>query len=188
MRERAGAALRRVPAILGLAVVWVLLWGTFTPLTIVGGVLVAVVLTVLFPAPPVEDRLPLRPVALAGLLAYLVNDLVMSAVGVSWQVLRYGPRATGAIIAVPLLSRSDRVVTIMASAFTLSPGTAVLQIDLEREVWYVYALGPRDAAGIERARRQSLDLQRRVLAAFGTVDELARAQRHLLVAGEVRTR
>lgn len=177
---------RRLPVVLGLAVVWVLLWGTFTPLTLVGGVLVALALTALFPLPTADDRLPIRPLAVLGLVAYLAYDLVVSAVGVAWQVLRYGPRATGAIIAVPLLSRSDRVVTVMANAFTLSPGTAVLQIDQDREVWYVYALGPRDAAAIERVRRQSLDLQRRVLAAVGSVDDLARARRLMLVAGEVR--
>jgi multicomponent Na+:H+ antiporter subunit E len=56
---------------------------------------------------------------------------------------------------------------VLAAAVSLTPGTAVLEIDLERRVWFVYALGPRDAAGVERARRRIADVQRRVLAAFG---------------------
>jgi multicomponent Na+:H+ antiporter subunit E len=58
------------------------------------------------------------------------------------------------------------VVTLMANALTLSPGTTALEIDPERGVWFVYVLGPRDAAGVDRARRRVLDMQRRVLAAF----------------------
>jgi multicomponent Na+:H+ antiporter subunit E len=158
----------RLPRILWLTVVWVLLWGTFTPLTVVGGVVVAVVVTLLFPMPPAPDRLPVRPLPFLGLVGYLVYDLVVSTIGVSWQTLRYGPRACGAIVEIPLLSGSDRVVTVMAAAVSLSPGTGVLHIDLERGTWFVYALGPRDPAGVERVRRQVRDLQRRVLVAFGT--------------------
>jgi multicomponent Na+:H+ antiporter subunit E len=47
----------------------------------------------------------------------------------------------------------------------------VLQIDHDHDVWYVYALGPRDRAAVERARRRVLDMQRRVLAALGTPEE-----------------
>jgi multicomponent Na+:H+ antiporter subunit E len=158
----------RLPRLLWLTVVWVLLWGTFTPLTVVGGLVVAVLVTLLFPMPPTPDRLPVRPLRVAGLVGYLAYDLVVSTLEVTWQTLRHGGRARGAIVEIPLHSRSDRVVTVMAAAVSLSPGTAVLQIDLERGCWFVYALGPRDAAGVERIRRRVLDLQRRVLAAFGS--------------------
>jgi multicomponent Na+:H+ antiporter subunit E len=181
---RAGPGLRdrlraRLATVAWLTVVWVLLWGTFTPRSVVGGVLVAVLVTALFPMPVATDRLPVRPLRLLGLVAYLAYDLVVSGVEVTWQVLRYGPRARGAIVAVSLLSCSDRVVTVMANALSLSPGTMALQIDHDNGVWYVYALGPRDRAGVERARVRTLDMQRRVLAALGAPEELAEAQRRL---------
>jgi multicomponent Na+:H+ antiporter subunit E len=154
-----------------LTVVWVLLWGTFTPLTVIGGVLVALLVLTVLPLPPSARRLPFRPVPLLGLLGYLVYDLVVSTVEVSWQTLRYGPAARGAILETPLHTTSDRVVTLMANALTLSPGTTALEIDLERGVWFVYVLGPRDAAGVDRARARVLDMQRRVRAAFDTSPE-----------------
>jgi multicomponent Na+:H+ antiporter subunit E len=167
----------RLPSVLWLSLVWVLLWGTFTPASIVGGVVVAVAVMALFRLPLAPDRLPLRPLRLLGLLLYLVYDLVVSGAEVSWQVLRHGPSARGAIMAVPLISSSDRVVTVMANALSLSPGTMALQID--HDVWYVYALGPRDRAGVEKARRRVLDMQRRVLAALGTPEEQEEAVRLL---------
>ncbi len=169
----------RWPGIVWLTLVWVLLWGTFTPLTVVGGVLAAVLVTGLFRLPPAPDRLPFRPLRLLGLAGYLVYDLVVSAGEVSWQTLRRGPDSRGAIVAVPLLSASDRVVIVVANAFTLSPGTMGLQIDRDHAVWYVYALGPRDRAGVERARWRAMDMQRRVLVALGSPAEIAEAERQL---------
>ena len=168
-----------LPAVLWLTCVWVLLWGTFTPASIVGGLVVAVLVTALFRLPPATDRLPVRPLRICGLLLFLLWDIAVSGVEVSWEVLRHGPRARAAIMAVPLIASSDQVVTIMASALSLSPGTMALQIDHDHDVWYVYALGPRDDADVDRARRRVVDLQRRVLSALGAPDELAEAERLL---------
>jgi multicomponent Na+:H+ antiporter subunit E len=168
-----------LPAVLWLTFVWVLLWGTFTPASIVGGVVVAGLVVALFRLPPAADRLPVRPLRLVGLALFLLWDIVVSGAEVSWQVLRYGPGARGAIMEVPLVASSDLVVTVMASALSLTPGTMALQIDHDHDVWYVYALGPRDHADVERARRRVVDMQRRVLAALGSPDEQAEAARWL---------
>ncbi len=170
----------RLLSVAWLTFVWVLLWGSFTLLTIVGGVLVGFAVTALFRPGPVEHRLPFRPVALLALTWFLARDLVVSSLDVSRQTLRYGRNARGAILQVPLLSTSDRVVALIANAYTLSPGTLVLQIDLGRSLWYIYVLGPRDATGIERARTAAMEVQRSVLAAVGAPDEIAEARRALM--------
>jgi multicomponent Na+:H+ antiporter subunit E len=183
-RPRWAARVRpRVLEIVWLTLVWVLLWGTFTPLSIVGGVVVAVAVIGAFRFPPAEAHLPVRPLRLLGLVGYLVYDMVVSGAEVSWQVLRYGAAARGAVFEVPLLSSSDRVVTVVANALSLSPGAMALQIDHEHGLWFVYALGPRDGAGVERSRRRTMDMQRRVLAALGTTEELATAERLLAERG-----
>ena len=176
----------RLPRVAWLTLVWVLLWGTFTPQSVLGGVVVAVIVMALFPMPRLPDRLSVRPLRLLGLAAFLLYDLAASSVEVAWQILRHGTDARGAIVAVPLLTASDRVVTIMANALSLSPGAMALQIDQAHQVWYVYALGPRDRAGAERARMRTMDMQRRVLAAFGTAEELAEARRRIEQAGGPR--
>ena len=176
-RRPAGPALRpRALEIVWLTLVWVLLWGTFTPLSIVGGLVVAIGVLAAFRFPAPGPYLPVRPLRLLGLAAYLAYDTVVSGAGVSWQTLRFGRAARGAVIAVPLLTDSDRVVTVVANALSLSPGAMVLQVDHEHRLWFVYALGPRDRAGVEQARRRTLDMQRRVIAALGTPEELAAAE------------
>jgi len=171
--------LGRWPAVVWLTVVWVLLWATFTPLTVAGGVLVAVAVVALFPEPPPAQRLVVRPLPALRLVLYLVYDLVVSGVEVSAQVLRHGPRACGAIVRLPLFSRSERVVAVLASALSLAPGAMAVEIDIEAGVWFVYALGPRDEEDVERVRRQTLDMQRRVLDALGSQAERAAVRRAL---------
>jgi multicomponent Na+:H+ antiporter subunit E len=183
VRRRAHGLRARLPRVAWLTLVWVLLWGTFTPQSLLGGVVVAVIVTALFPMPRLPDRLAVRPLRLLGLAAFLLHDLAVSSVEVAWQILRHGTDARGAIVAVPLLTASDRVITIMANAVSLSPGAMALQIDQEHHVWYVYALGPRDREGAERARMRTMDIQRRVLAAFGTAEELAEARGRIAQAG-----
>ena len=185
-RRRAHGLRVRVPRVAWLTLVWVLLWGTFTPQSVLGGVVVAVLVTALFPMPRLPDRLVVRPLRLLGLAAFLLYDLAASSVDVAWQIMRYGPDARGVIVAVPLLTSSGRVITIMANGLSLSPGAMALQIDQANQVWYVYALGPRDRAGAERARMRTMDMQRRVLAAFGTAEELAEARRRIAQAGGPR--
>ena len=175
----------RLIEVVWLTLVWVLLWGTFSPLSIVGGVVVAVAVIGAFRFPVAGSHLPVRPLRMLALVGYLAYDMVVSGVEVSWQVLRYGPDARGAVYEVPLLSRSDRVVAVIANALSLSPGAMALQIDHAHGLWFVYALGPRDTAGVERSRRRTMDMQRRVIAALGTPEELAAATL-LLAAGRDR--
>jgi len=170
----------RLLSVLWLAFVWVLLWGSFTLLTVVGGLLVGLGVTALFRPGAVTHRLPLRPGALLSMAAFLARDLVVSSWEVSSQTLRHGADARGAILELPLLSRSDRVVALIAGAYTLSPGTLVLQIDHVSGRWYIYVLGPRDATQVEQARTRAMDLQRRVLSAFGDPEEIAEARRMLM--------
>jgi multicomponent Na+:H+ antiporter subunit E len=158
--------MRRWPQVLWLTVVWVLLWGTVSVKIVVGGVLVAVAVTALFPM-PVLPRLPFRPWALLRLGAYLLWDLVRSGAQVSWETLRYGRRARAGIVAVPLAAMDERVTTILAAAVALTPGTFVLQIDRAGGRLYVYALGLRAAPDAERVRRQLNVLQERVVRAVG---------------------
>lgn len=163
----------RISQLVWLTAVWVLLWGTVNARTVLGGVLVAVLVTAAFPLPPVRGHLSVRPLRLVRLAGYLLVELVVSGAEVSWETLRYGPRATAGIVEVPLRTGSDVVVGAVANAVSLAPGQFVLQIDRHRRVCYVYGLGIRGPEDVERVRRQVLSLQRRVVAALGSPDEVA---------------
>ncbi|ODT96992.1 MAG: hypothetical protein ABS81_30420 [Pseudonocardia sp. SCN 72-86] len=175
---------RKLPQLFWLTVVWVLLWGTLTPATIVGGIIVAALVTWLFPLPPMRDSVPFRPLRLLGLAGFLAFDLLRSAVDVAWETVLHGPGARAGIVAVPLLSGSARAVALLAGSVALTPGSYVLQIDRARGTFWVYTLGLRGADDVERVRRAMLVLQRKVIAAVGTAGELADCDRGLAAGTE----
>ena len=179
---RAATWPRRIPQVLALAVVWVLLWGSLTPTAIVGGLLIGLVVTILFPLPLLPDRLPFRPLKSLRLLVYLAIDLTVSGIRVSMVTLLRGPRARAGILGLPLYTDSDRAVTTIVAGCALTPGSYVLQIDRRRRRWYVYVLGLHREGAVERVRGQLMDLQMRVIDALGSDEEVRRC-REAVAAG-----
>jgi multicomponent Na+:H+ antiporter subunit E len=173
---------RRLPQLFWLTVVWVLLWGTFSPATIVGGIVVAALITWLFPMPLMPDPVPFRPLRLLLLAGFLAADLLRSAGDIAWQTVRHGPRARAGIVAAPLVSDSAHAVALLAGSVALTPGSYVLQIDRVHRTFWVYTLGIRSETDVERIRRAMLVMQRNVIAAVGTPAELAACDRGLAAA------
>jgi multicomponent Na+:H+ antiporter subunit E len=154
-----------------LFVVWVLLWGTLSPVVVLFGVVVAVATLLLFPL-PTRSGVFARPFRLLMLAGYMVWDLLTSAVVTSWEVLRYGPKTRSAVFAVPILAEADHVIVASANLVTLTPDTFVLQIDRQCGIFYVYLLGARSDDDVARAHRQVVELQVRVLNALGGAAEI----------------
>lgn len=155
-----------VARVLWLTTVWVLLWGSLTPVTVLGGLAVALGVSAVVRMPSVRDPIALRPLALLALGGHLLWDLVASNLDLSWHTVRHGRDTRACVVEVPLLTGSDRVTVAVANALSLSPGTMALEFDHGRRCWYLYALGPRTAEDVERVRRRATALQRRVVAAL----------------------
>ncbi|HWH28871.1 MAG TPA: Na+/H+ antiporter subunit E [Mycobacteriales bacterium] len=174
--------LTRSPAMLGwLTVVWVGLWGSVTVANVLGGLAVAAVLLVLLPVPQRPDQGRVRLLPLLRFVGFFAVELVRASAVVVWQVLR-GGRPRQAVLAVPAAGSSDRLLTLVANAVSLTPGTLTLEVDRERSVLYVHALDVGGPDGVERARRSIQRLERLAVLAVGT-DE---ARQRVAGQGEVR--
>ncbi|MBK1788050.1 Na+/H+ antiporter subunit E [Prauserella cavernicola] len=154
-----------------LVLVWVSLWGTLDVTTVVFGVLVALGVLVFFPLPVHRWNIFGHPLRLASLTLYVVWDLVLSAVRLAWDEFRHGSSVKAAIVAVPVLSDVDHVIASASNVLSLGPGRFVLQIDRANRIWYVYALGVRSRLACDKIHDDALDLQVRVIHAFGAPDE-----------------
>ncbi len=157
----------------GLTVIWVLLWGSFTPLTMVGGVLVAVVVLTVFPLPVVSYAGRIHPIGVARLAARFVVDLVVASVQVAALAFRFGHVPRSAIIAVELRAPSDLGLTLTAEALSLVPGSLIVEADRDKGVLYVHVLNVEDEAAADSFRQNVLDLETRIIRAFGSRPERA---------------
>ncbi|QPP05052.1 Na+/H+ antiporter subunit E [Streptomyces bathyalis] len=160
------------PTVLGLTVVWVLLWGTASVANVVTGILVGVIVCVVFPLPPIEAQVRLRPV---GLLRFTVRFLIDMAVS-SWRLNRYilgARRPQCAVLAVRMRTPSDLMLTATSVAVAAVPGSNVLDVHRASGTLFVHVVGAGEEAERERARYEVLRLEDRVVRAFGTRADVA---------------
>ena len=167
--------------VLWLTAVWVGLWGSLTPANVLGGLLVAATLLALplsggdAHAGPASS---VRPAALLRFVAFFAVDLVRASLQVVVLVLRPRARLRQAVVAVPVAGASDALLTVLANAISLTPGTLTLEVDRARSTLYVHVLqvgeGP-DA--VEKVRRDILALERLAIRAVGTPHARASLER-----------
>ncbi|MBL7261205.1 Na+/H+ antiporter subunit E [Paractinoplanes lichenicola] len=158
-------------AALGLTVIWVLLWGSFTPLTIVGGAVVAVVVLMVFPLPPVTYAGRIHPYGVLRFILRFLRDMVLASAQVAALAFRFGHTPRSAVIAVPLRCPSDLGLTLTAEALSLVPGSLIVDVDRKRGILYVHVLNVTDPASVEQFRQDVLDLESRIIQAFGSAAE-----------------
>ena len=149
-----------------LMLVWVLLWGSLSLANIVGGLAIAVVITLLLPLPvvPVEGRL--HPLSLLWLLLVVASQLVLSSIQVAWLSIKPGPPPLTAVLRAHLAIKSDLVLVLAVNIFNLVPGSIVLEIDQERRLVYMHVLDVGSEKAVARFYRQVMLTQRLLVAAF----------------------
>jgi multicomponent Na+:H+ antiporter subunit E len=157
----------QLPVLAWLTVVWVALWGDVSPMTVVGGFLVAVLACLVFPLPPLRLDVRVRPLALLRLVVRFAADVVVSSVQVARVVLRPARPLRNAVVEVNLRTPSDFVLTVVAEMTCLIPGSLVVEARRSTHTLFLHVLDVGDEAGVERFRQGVLDQEARVLRALG---------------------
>ncbi len=165
----------RLPVlIIWLTLVWAFLWGDLGVASLVAGLAVAI-FVVWIGRPADVHGLQLtsfHPLSALVFLGYFVVQLVISNLQVAWTVVRPRPGIHTAIVAVPMHVDSDGIVTLVANAVTLTPGTLTVDVrefdDGSPPVIYVHVLQFVD---VESVRADVLTLERLAVHAFGTTQQ-----------------
>lgn len=160
--------MKRALSILGLTVLWLVLWRDVSVANVVSGSVVAVVVSSGIPR-TAEHRV--RPLALLRFAGYFAVQLVRANIVLAREVLTPQNQIETGIIAVPLDGCSDFVTTIVANATSLTPGTLTLEVARRPEpVLYVHVLHLHD---LDDARADVEAMAQRVIAAFPRAAEVA---------------
>ncbi|MDO4888938.1 MAG: Na+/H+ antiporter subunit E [Actinomycetaceae bacterium] len=163
-----------IGTLLWITLVWVLLWGEMTPGNVLGGVLVAFVVTSAVPFPAARFDARFRPWALVRLGVIFAWDLVVASLKLSWFVLS-GRRPRSAIIRVALASESDAYLAMIAGMSALVPGTVVVDAHGPSGTLYVHVFDVGLSGGVSAAHNSILQLEERILRAFASRAQLIAA-------------
>ena len=156
----------RIWVLCWLMMVWVLLWGTISAANVLGGLAIALVITVLLPMPavPVEGKVHL--LSLLKLMVVVAYQLVLSSLQVAWLAIRPGPPPLTAVLRAGLAIKSDLVLALAVNIFNLIPGSVVLEIDQERRLIYAHVIDVGNEKAVDRFYRQVAQMERLLVATF----------------------
>ena len=156
-----------------LVVMWTALWGSPTPANLLGAVAVATGVLWVFPRAGAGDaKVAFRPFHFAVFLGWFLGQLIASSLRVAWLIVKpSGPsEMEPGIVAAPIRGLSDQLTSMVANSITLTPGTLTVELSRDPSVIYVHVL---EAHSPDDVRAQVLDLERRIVVAFGSAEARA---------------
>lgn len=167
--RRAGSrdALRVGAILVWSIVVWTALWGSLTVANVLWGAVLGALTLWLLPVQHKDHRVPVRIVSAARFALLFLWSLVKSSAEVAWEVVTPGSRINEGIVAVPLRTTSPGLITLLANAVSLTPGTLTLEVRHDPPTLYVHVLHVRD---VEDVRADVHHLESVALAAFADAD------------------
>jgi multicomponent Na+:H+ antiporter subunit E len=171
---RSARLLKRVVLGAWLLVVWLALWGSATIANVLGGLAVAAGVQLLPDPHPVGGRFRLRPLPALRFLAYFAYKMVEATLVVAREVVSRHDRINTGIVSVSLVGASDSLVTVVAGAYGLMPGSVTVEVESDPPTLYVHVLHLRS---VDDVRRDIRRLEVLAVRAFGSPEAVADVER-----------
>ncbi|PYY56163.1 Na+/H+ antiporter subunit E [Curtobacterium sp. MCSS17_011] len=162
-----------VPLVAGLTVLWALLWGSWTPLTLLCGIVVALLVTQALPLPPVPLSARFSIVHVLRFLVVWSGLVVVASFRVAWVAFRPRGVRRSSITLVQLHSTSEMTFTLATLAISLVPGSYVADVDLRRRRLLLHVLDTERLDQVEDERRVALRIEAMVIRALGSKQDVS---------------
>lgn len=176
--RRSRARLRWQPRqVFVLTLVWLVLWGQVNLVTIVGGIAVGTLITVVFPLLPIEWGGRFNPWGTLLLVAHLLKDLAVASFNLALFAFGRDMPSPG-IVRIDLRSHSDLYQVNTAELVSVVPGTIVVDARQRSRTLYLHVFDMRDPCMHDTVVSDTLALERRVVRALGSRAELADLDSH----------
>ncbi len=128
----------RIVSIVTLVAAWCALWGNLSTANVLSGLVIAVAVT--SPRISTAGIGGIRLVPLLRLLRFIAVDLVRSTFTVAVEILTPHDRTDESIVEIELPSESRHHLLLIVTSITLTPGTAVVDVDRDAGLLYIHLL------------------------------------------------
>lgn len=153
-----------------LLILWLLLWDDLSTANVLSGLLVGAAVLAFAQLPRITRGDPehvarIDPLRTLGFAGYVLYKLVESNLLLAWEIVTPRNSINTGVIAVPLRTRSDTAMMVVANVITLTPGTMTLEVTGSPPTLWVHVLHLDD---IERVRNDLLRIEELSVRAFGS--------------------
>jgi multicomponent Na+:H+ antiporter subunit E len=164
---------QELPLLVWLVIVWGALWQNFSPGNLLFGALIAVLVARMFYLPPVELGGRFSILHAVPFAVVFLGRVVAASFQLFWLAVARGPRISNAVVAVPLRSRSDLMVTATGHVISLIPGSLVVEVDRSTSTLYIHGINVGTEEAVRKLRKEVRDTEAGLIRIMGTKDELA---------------
>ena len=161
-----------LPLLIWLVIVWGALWQDFSPGNLLFGAIIAVMVAKFFYLPPVELSGRFNVLRAFAFAMMFLGKVVAASFLVLYLATVKGPKVRSAVVAVPLRSRSDLMVTATGHVISLIPGSLVVEVDRSTSTLYLHALNIYTEADIEEIRQEVQRIEAGLIRIMGTHQEV----------------
>jgi multicomponent Na+:H+ antiporter subunit E len=176
-RELRWRVWQQLPLLLVLVALWMMMWREVSWLSVVSGVVIAFIVVNVFYLPPVALTGRINAWWSFVFLVSFLAEVVAASFHVAWFAIRPARPPSSAVVAVQLHTRSDFIALLVSTALSLIPGSIVVEVDRPRSILYLHVFGTADREAVQRFRDKALQVERRIVRAIGSRDDLRRVMR-----------
>lgn len=158
---------------LWLTFVWCAAWRDFGVPSIAFGAILALLILLVFRLPTLylSNRFNLWYAIV--FTVYFFYQIARASMEVLWTVLTFKRPLRNAVVAVQLHTESDLWMTAVSHAMSLIPGSLVIDVDRANSILYFHVLNSPNNDAAEKFRAEAHRIERMILKAVGTKEELA---------------
>jgi multicomponent Na+:H+ antiporter subunit E len=172
MSRRRISLRQELPLLVWLVIVWGALWQDFSPGNLLFGALLAVAVARLFYLPPVELSGRFNILYAIPFAFVFLAKVVAASAQLLYLAIAKGPKVTNAVVAVPLRSRQDLMVTATGHVISLIPGSLVVEVDRSTSTLYLHALNISSPQEVENLKNEVRSIEAGLIRIMGTKEEL----------------
>lgn len=165
--------LQKLPLLVWLVVVWGALWQDFSAGNLLFGALIVLAVSQIFYLPPIELSGRFNVLRALTFALWFVKEVTVASFQVLFWAVAKGPRIRNAVIAVPLRSPSDLLMTAVGHVLSLIPGSLVVEVDRGCATLYVHAMNAPTPESVDKVRNGIQTIEARLIQVMGTKEELA---------------
>ena len=173
MSRRRISLRQELPLLVWLVIVWGALWQDFSPGNLLFGAILAVAVARMFYLPPVELSGRFNVLHAVPFALMFLGKVMAASFQVMYLAAVRGPSVRNAVVAVPLRSHEDLMVTATGHVISLIPGSLVVEVDRSTSTLYIHGLNVRNGEDVMNLRKEVRDTEAGLIRVMGTKDELA---------------